>query len=352
MSSDPSVLIVGAGFGGLAAAIELVRHGHRNVTILEKSDGLGGVWRDNTYPGAACDAPSDLYSFSFAPNTKWPKRFAEQPAILAYMQDVAARYGIVERIRFGVEVTDAEFDADRAHWLVRTSDGAELTANVFVPAVGQLSRPTLPNIPGRDRFAGAQFHSARWNHDVDLTGKRVAVVGTGASAIQIVPAIAPQVAHLTVFQRSVPWIMPKFESWYLPAKSGLFRLLPVMQTIERRGWWSYFEFLSKALDGNVPIREALTTIAGRHRRSQVTDPTLRAALKPVDAPGCKRGLMSNDFYPALMRDNTRLETARIAEITSTSVITDDGTDHPVDVIVYCTGFSATDFLMGTDQLRV
>src|SRR4051794_12488569 len=216
--TSPSVLVVGAGFGGLAAAIELVRHGHHDVTILEKAADLGGVWRDNTYPGAACDAPSDLYSFSFAPNPAWSKRFAEQGEILAYVHDVARRFGVLDRIRFGQEVASADFDADRGQWVVATAGGDTFTADVFVPAVGQLSRPQLPNIPGRSTFRGPAFHSAEWDHGVDLAGRRVAAVGTGASAIQIVPAIQPRGGHLTGFPRAAPRIVPTPEPAPLPTR--------------------------------------------------------------------------------------------------------------------------------------
>ncbi|MFD0360014.1 flavin-containing monooxygenase [Nocardia sp. GCM10030253] len=350
MTSTPSVLIVGAGFGGLAAALELKRRGYDRFTIIDKAAGLGGVWRDNTYPGAACDAPSDLYSFSFAPNAHWPKRFAQQPDILAYMHDVAERNGLGEHLRFGVEVVSADFDTDRGVWQVATAAGEVLEAEVFVPAVGQLSRPVLPDIAGMDLFGGDAFHSARWDHRVDLTGKRVAIIGTGASAIQIVPAIAPKVGQLTIFQRSAPWIIPKIESYYAPPKlaawdkRSIATRFPVIQRAERWGWYAFYELVTSGLEGNGRIAEVISGWANRHRASQITDPELLAKMTPDYAAGCKRGLMASNYYPAVARPNVHVETSHISEITPTGVRSEDGVLHEVDVIVYCTGFQATEFL--------
>jgi cation diffusion facilitator CzcD-associated flavoprotein CzcO len=341
------VLIVGAGFGGLAAALELKRRGYDDFTIVDKAGGLGGVWRDNTYPGAACDAPSDLYSFSFAPNAHWPKRFAEQPDILAYMRDVAERHGLGKHMRFGVEVVAADFDADRGVWQVATAAGEVLEADVFVPAVGQLSRPVLPNIAGMDSFAGDSFHSARWDHGVDLTGKRVAIIGTGASAIQIIPAIQPKVGQLTVFQRSAPWIIPKIESYYLPPKLDRLPVLnkiPVIQRAERLGWYGFYELVTSGLEGNGRIADLIAGWANRHRAAQLEDPELLAKMTPDYQAGCKRGLMASNYYPAVTQPNVYVETTHIAEITPTGVVTGGGVRHEVDVIVYCTGFAATEFL--------
>ncbi|MFH5209549.1 flavin-containing monooxygenase [Antrihabitans spumae] len=350
MTRTPSVLIVGAGFGGLAAALELKRHGHHEFTIIDKADGLGGVWRDNTYPGAACDAPSDLYSFSFEQNANWPKRFAGQADILAYMHDVAERNGLMDHIRFGIEVASADFDADSGVWRVQTSTGEVIEADVFVPAVGQLSRPVMPTIEGMASFRGASFHSAQWNHDVDLTEKRVAIVGTGASAIQIIPAIQPKVGSLTVFQRSAPWIIPKFENYYIPPKVAALTKLPVVNKLpgihraERLGWWAFYEFVTSGLEGNGKVADFLTAWATSHRESQIDDPELLAKMTPDYQAGCKRGLMASNYYPAVGQPNVHIETSHIEKITPNAVVTDDGVSHPVDVIVYCTGFAATQFL--------
>jgi cation diffusion facilitator CzcD-associated flavoprotein CzcO len=340
----PSVLIVGAGFGGLALALELTRHGHDNFTILEKGADVGGVWRENTYPGAACDVPSVLYSFSFEPNPHWPSRFSSQAAILDYMRGVAAKHGLYEHIEFGVEISSAEFDADRGVWRVLSTDGRSYEADVFVPALGQLSRPVLPNIPGRDDFAGAAFHSAQWDHSVDLTGKRVAVIGSGASAIQVIPSIQPDVAHLTVFQRSAPYIIPKADTQFSPLHHWVFRTLPLVQQAERLAWWTFFEAVSMGISGNAVITEVMSRWTQWHRNRQVSDPDLRAKLTPDYPAGCKRGLMASNYYPALTQPNVDVVVDGIAEITAEGVRTDDGVLHEVDVIVFCTGFAATEFL--------
>jgi cation diffusion facilitator CzcD-associated flavoprotein CzcO len=332
----PSVLIVGAGFGGIGMAVELRRAGFADVTVVEKAAELGGVWRDNTYPGAGCDIPSPYYSFSFAPNPSWPLRFSPRADIKEYLTRVADVFGI--RPRYGVEVTAASWDGDR--WRVETATGEVLLADVLVPAVGQLSRPSMPDIPGRDSFAGPSFHSARWDHSVDLTGKRVAVVGTGASAIQFVPELQPAVARLTVFQRSAPYIVPKPDVRYAPWR----RRLSVAQQAERAFFWALCEVGTLGIGGNAAVTRAVEWIARRHLRGQVPDEALRARLTPDYAIGCKRVLFSDDYLPALGQPNVGVVTAAIAEITPGGVRTADGTTHEADVIVYGTGFTATDFL--------
>lgn len=329
----PSVLIVGAGFGGIGMAVELRRAGFTDVTVVEKADELGGVWRENTYPGAGCDIPSPYYSFSYAPNPTWPMRYSLQPEIKAYLRHVANRFDI--RPRYGVEVAEAEFDAGR--WRVTTTAGEVLTADVLVPAVGQLSRPSMPDIPGLDSFAGRSFHSADWDHSVDLTGKHVAVIGTGASAIQFVPPVQPVAASLTVFQRTAPWVVPKPDATY---RSWQRRLFPV----ERGIFWTVGELAAFGLQGNRPVTKAVEWLARRHLRRQVTDAGLRARLTPDYRIGCKRVLFSNDYLPALQQPNVRLETGTIAGITETGVRMADDTVHEADVIIFGTGFRATEFL--------
>lgn len=340
---QPSVTIVGAGFGGIAQAIALRRAGFRNVTILERGDDVGGVWRANTYPGAACDVPSPLYSLSTDPNPDWPRRYSEQPDILAYLRRVADTRGLRESIRFGVDVATAEFDDGANRWVLTTTAGEVIETDVLVTAVGQLSQPAVPDIEGRHTFRGPAFHSAEWDHDVDLAGKRVAVIGTGASAIQFVPAIAPVVEQLTVFQRSAAWVVSKPDSVFGPRRRALFRAVPATLGAERLGTWSYFELITFTL--RMRKMGALTRfLARRHLKKQVTDPGLRAALTPDYEPWCKRLLFSDDYYPALARDNASLVTASIDRIESDGVRTVDGTLHPADVVVYGTGFAATDFL--------
>ncbi|RMI31368.1 flavin-containing monooxygenase [Nocardia stercoris] len=337
----PKVLIVGTGFGGLALALELKRAGYQDFVLLEQADEVGGVWRDNTYPGAGCDIPSPYYSYSFAPNRSWPARFARQRDILAYIRRIVDEYDLRRHIHFGVEVTAAAFDERRAVWQIDTEDGDLYEADVFVPAVGQLSRPSIPAIPGRDRFGGKAFHSARWNHGIDLSGKRVAVIGTGASAIQFVPEIAPKALQLTVFQRSAPWVTNRPDARY----GVLHRLLaPALQRVERFGWWAFFEYSTLGLLGNQAVVRSLVGLPKWQLRRQVPDPVLRAKLTPTDSPGCRRALFSDDWYPALGRANVHVETERITEFTRSGIRTADGVEHRFDVVIYATGFAAQDFL--------
>ncbi|QIS15533.1 flavin-containing monooxygenase [Nocardia arthritidis] len=336
----PSVLIVGAGFGGLAMAAELARHGLRNFVVLEKSAAAGGVWCDNTYPGAGCDIPSPYYSYSFAPNTEWPRRFSLQPDIQRYIDGVIDAYDLRPHLRFGIEVTAAAFDAETATWHIETDSGESFEADVFVPATGVLSRPVLPGIQGRESFEGKAFHSARWDHDYDLTGKRVAVIGTGASAVQFIPRIQPQVARLTVFQRSAPHIIPKPDTEYGRLHQRAFRVLPLLLSVERAGFWGVGELMTAAILGNRPIAAALQWLSEYHLRRQVPDPALRATLTPDHPIGCKRILFANNYYPALAQPNVEVTTERISEITPRGVRTVDGVHHEVDAIIYGTGFAA------------
>jgi cation diffusion facilitator CzcD-associated flavoprotein CzcO len=343
MSTRPSIVIVGSGFGGLGAAIELVRHGFTDVTVLERAGDLGGVWRENTYPGAACDVPSPLYSYSFAPND-WPRRYSGHREIQAYLKATAARFGVDRLIRFGVEVTAAEFDAGAGRWRVHTSTGETLEADVLVSAVGQLSRPALPAIPGIEQFRGPAFHSAHWDHDHDLRGRRVAVIGTGASAVQFVPLIQPLVAQLTVFQRTAAYLAPKFDGEFGPRHRLLRRWAPPLRLASRGFWWLLGEFFTRGMLGSKVITALLRTMTLGKLRREVTDPVLRAKLTPDYPVGCKRVLFSNDYLPALTRPNVEVVTERITEITATGVRTADGAEHAVDVIVYGIGFTPQDFL--------
>ncbi|QBS42859.1 NAD(P)/FAD-dependent oxidoreductase [Nocardia sp. CS682] len=342
--TTPSIIIIGAGFAGLGVALELRRAGVETFTILERAADLGGVWRENTYPGAACDVPSPLYSWSFEPKSDWPRRFSEQRDIHEYMRGVAGKHDLARFIRFGTEVTDAEFDEQTGRWTVTTADGAQLTADILVPAVGQLSRPAMPNIPGIDTFAGPAFHSAEWDHDVELSGKRIACIGTGASAIQYIPRIQPEAAHLTLFQRSAAWVLPKFDTEYSTTHKAVFKYLPPTRLAERFAIWSLFEVLALALTDIPAMKTPVIALADRHRAKQVPDADLRAKLTPDYAAGCKRGLFSNEYFPALAQPNVTVETTAIEAITPTGIRTADGVEHEVDVIVYGTGFKGTEFL--------
>ncbi len=342
--SRPRVIVIGAGFGGLGAAYELSKDGLADVTVLEKADDIGGVWRENTYPGAACDVPSHLYSYSFARKTDWGRRYAEQPDILGYIHDTADRFGLRKLVRTGMEVTSAEYDDGTATWRVATSSGEVFEADVLVPAVGQLSRPALPPIPGLDTFAGPSFHSAEWRHDVDLTGKRIAVLGTGASAIQFVPRIRRNAAHVKVFQRSAPYVVPKLDRGYTAAHHAAFVTVPGFAAAMREVVWQITELLGLALTKVAPLARLLHVLAAANLKLRVKDPQLRAKLTPDYPIGCKRVLFSSDWYPALASDNVEVETEAITEVTETGVRTADGRLHEVDVIIYGTGFKATEFL--------
>ncbi|RJO78898.1 NAD(P)/FAD-dependent oxidoreductase [Nocardia panacis] len=342
----PTILVIGAGFGGIGAAIELRRGGFTEITILERAADLGGVWRDNSYPGAACDVPSPLYSYSYEPKPDWPQRYSGREAIHAYLREVSERHGLGERIVFGAEVTAAEFDAGR--WRVRTADGTVRTADVLICAVGQLARPRIPEIPGLDTFAGPAFHSARWRHDVDLTGKRVACIGTGASAIQYIPEIQPRVEHLTLFQRTPAWVVPKFDTEYSPIQHRLFAKVPGALLVERFGWFALTEFLSLGLVELPVIARVVAQLGRRQLRRQVPDAELRAKLTPDYPVGCKRVLFSNEYFPALTQPNVAVQTAPIIEIRPDGVRTADGVTHPADVLIYGTGFKSTEFLWPMD----
>jgi cation diffusion facilitator CzcD-associated flavoprotein CzcO len=338
------VVVIGAGFGGLGAAYELTKGGLADVTVLEKAGDIGGVWRENTYPGAACDVPSNLYSYSFARKTDWGRRYAEQPDILGYIQDTADRLGLRDLVRTGVEVTSAEYDDSAATWRVATSSGETFEADVLIPAVGQLSRPALPLIPGLDTFEGPSFHSAEWRHDVDLTGKRVAVLGTGASAIQFVPRIREVAGRVTVFQRSAPYVVPKLDRAYTDAHHAAFRKVPGFVAGMRGVIWETTELLGLALTKVAPLARVLHVLASANLKRRIKDPVLRAKLTPDYPIGCKRVLFSSAWYPALASDNVQVESDAVEEVTATGVRAADGRLHEVDVIIYGTGFKATEFL--------
>ncbi|MET0135325.1 MAG: NAD(P)/FAD-dependent oxidoreductase [Kibdelosporangium sp.] len=340
----PSVVVIGAGFGGIGLGVMLKRAGFTDFTILERGGDIGGVWRENTYPGAACDVPSSLYSYSFAPHPTWPRRYSAQPDILGYLRRTAEEHGVIGHVRLNTAVTGAEFDPAARSWRVYTADGRHVDADVLVSAVGQLSRPAIPDIPGTGTFQGRIFHSARWEHDADLAGKRIAVIGTGASAIQFVPRIQPAAARVTVFQRSAPYVVPKPDRAYRRWHHRLFQALPVSQLAGRAGTWCTGELLTIALTSARPLGRLVALVSRLHLRRQVPDARLRARLRPDHRVGCKRVLFSNDWFPALGRPNVDVVTDRITELTPTGVRTADGGEHPADVVIYGTGFEATEFL--------
>jgi cation diffusion facilitator CzcD-associated flavoprotein CzcO len=341
---QPSITIIGAGFGGLGTAIELKQAGFRHVTILEKATGVGGVWRENTYPNAACDVPSSLYSWSFAPNPGWPHRYSRQEEILAYIERTAAEQGVLDQVRAGVEVTAATYDESTAGWHLETSTGEQIDTDVLVTAVGQLSRPSIPDLPGLHTFSGPAFHSAEWDHSVDLRGQRIAVLGTGASAIQFVPGIQPEAGHVTVFQRSAPYVASKPDRAYTQTHAKVFKRFPRTQAFGRGLTWRITEQFNKSLIEGTPLKKAVELGWRAQLHRQVRDPELRAKLIPDYEFGCKRVLFSNDWYSALAKPNVDVVTEPVIEVLPQGVRSGDGVVHEVDVIIYGTGFAATEFL--------
>ncbi|WP_329084069.1 MULTISPECIES: flavin-containing monooxygenase [unclassified Streptosporangium] len=338
----PNVAIIGAGFGGLCMAIQLEKAGIRSYTIFEKGADVGGTWRDNTYPGAGCDIPSHLYSFSFERYSSWTRRYPGQPEILRYLEGCADRYGLRSRIRLNTAVVAATFDESLGRWRVRTSAGDELF-DVVVSAVGQLSRPRMPDIPGISTFNGAAFHSARWDHSVDLAGRRVAVIGNGSSAAQLIPRVAEVAGHLDVFQRTPNWVIPKADAVFGPRVRTAFRRVPFLQRAYREWVYRYAEnALHPALAGGWSTG-LLRERALRHLREQVPDPLLRARLTPDYPVGCRRVVIDSGFYPALTRPDVDVVTDGITRIVPGGVETAAGL-RETDVIVYATGFETSEFL--------
>ncbi|RIA35456.1 cation diffusion facilitator CzcD-associated flavoprotein CzcO [Hephaestia caeni] len=342
---DTRVIIVGAGMSGLLAAIRLKQRGIDDLVILEKGGGVGGTWRDNAYPGCACDVPSHLYSYSFAPNPRWSRMFAGQPEILAYFERQADAHRLDHDVRLDTEVTDARFDPADHRWTVTAADGRAWRAPALIVATGQLNRVNIPDIPGREDFAGAQFHTARWDASVDLAGKRVGVIGTGASAIQVVPGIVDRVGHLTVFQRSPPWIVPREDHAFSPRAQTSFAWLPLLRRAFRWLIWRKLEATWPAIGTPEGAKAGeIEALARDHLKAQVPDAALRAKLAPDFPIGCKRTLLSDDYYPALMRRRVDLETRAIAAIAPDGVRLADGETVPLDVLIWATGFASHGFV--------
>jgi cation diffusion facilitator CzcD-associated flavoprotein CzcO len=343
MSKQRSIAVVGGGFGGVGAIVMLKRAGYDDVTVFERGDGIGGVWHHNTYPGAACDVPSHLYEFSFEPNPRWTRRYAQGPEIKAYLGDVARRHGVLDRIRTNTEVTQARWDAERGKWLLDTSAGPH-EADVLLTACGQLSIPSVPPISGLDSFQGPAFHTARWQHDVDLTGKRVAIVGTGCSAVQVAPAIQSEVAHLDIYQRSPGWTLPKMDFVYKERTKRLFERFPALQQLDRKAVFAFMELGAVAMTRKPGILKAFEAVGRRQITKAIADPELRAKVMPSDSIGCKRMMLTDEWYPTLTKPNVELVTDSIAEITASGIRTADGNERPTDVIVLATGFASHAFV--------
>jgi cation diffusion facilitator CzcD-associated flavoprotein CzcO len=351
-ATEFDVLIIGSGFGGLGTAIKLREAGVESFVILERASEVGGTWRDNNYPGCACDVQSHLYSFSFEPNPDWSRQFAAQAEIFSYLRGCADKYDVRKQIRFGESVVRAEWEESAAKWVVRTSSGSVYRARVVVSAIGALSNPAYPDLAGLERFEGISFHSALWDHDYDFRGKRVAVIGTGASAIQFVPRLAEQVAELRLYQRTAPWVFPKPDRAISPGERTLYRILPFLQ-------WLYRAFIYWSLEARVfaffkPfLMKQAERLAKRYIASQIPDPALQQKVTPDYTMGCKRILLADDYYPALARPNVDVITDSIREVRRHGIVTADGTEHAVDAIVFGTGFTVQNlvprgFFLGTD----
>jgi cation diffusion facilitator CzcD-associated flavoprotein CzcO len=343
--TSPRIAIIGSGFSGLCLGIQLKQAGFADFTIFEKEERLGGTWRDNTYPGACCDVPSIFYQFSFEQRADWPRKWSPQSEVLDYMEHCAEKYGLLPHIRFGTAVESARFDEDAALWRIRTSDGEEHEAEVLVSGVGQLHKPYVPQIPGLGDFQGVQFHSARWRHDVELAGKRVGVIGNAASAIQFIPQIAPEVEELVIFQRTPNWMIRRGDRPYGEREQWLLEHVPGLSRLYRLWIWGRAEvLLYPVIRGNRFLSRGLEKQCREYMREHVEDPEMRQALTP-DYPVCgKRVLISDDYYPALVRENVTLETAGIERILPDGVVCKDGTRHALDVLILATGFDTTHFV--------
>ncbi len=340
----PRIVIIGAGAAGIAMGIQLLRAGHTDVTIVEKSRAVGGTWHDNRYPGSGCDVPSHLYCFSFDPNPDWHHKFARQPEIERYLAGCVARHGLGPYLRLGTEIASARWDAAPGQWQLRTTAGDELSCEVLISGTGQLNRPYIPSVPGLDSFVGAAIHSARWDPALDLAGKDVAVIGTGASAVQIVPEIAKVARSLTLLQRSPGYVIPRGDRAYRGWERWAFRNLPLVRRLYRAWFYWANEARFGAFRKGSVLGRIVTWLSLRHLRSVVSDPVLRAKLTPDYPIGCKRILISDDWYQALIRSNVTVVTSPIERVTADAVVTAEGATHPAQVLVFATGFQSTGFL--------
>jgi cation diffusion facilitator CzcD-associated flavoprotein CzcO len=334
--------IVGTGFAGLGMAIRLKQAGIHDFILLEKASEVGGTWRDNIYPGAACDVQSHLYSFSFAPNPNWSRQYAPQEEILQYLRDCADKYGIMPHIKFNTGIEEGRWDEQAGAWRGRTVHGDTFEARIVVTGCGAFNRPVLPDIPGLDRFQGELLHTATWKRGLTLEGKRVAVIGTGASAIQVVPPLAKIASKLTLFQRTPAWIMPKPDPAYTPVQKRRFARQPLAQKLERAKIYAQNELFATGFVVDPRLMRQGEKFARSYLEKKVRDPALRAKLTPDYTLGCKRVLFSSDYYPALCRDNVEVVSDRIAEIRAHSVLTRDGREHELDALVCATGFQVSE----------
>ncbi|MGV9633451.1 flavin-containing monooxygenase [Nocardia rhamnosiphila] len=335
------VAVIGAGFAGIGAAIRLRDRGITNFAVFERGDAIGGTWRDNTYPGAACDIPSRLYSYSFAPNPDWSHTYSGSGEILGYIDAMVAKSGIAPHIRLRHNVTGIEFDESTGTWEISIAGSGEVRARAVVLASGPLTEPGYPDIPGIDSFAGHTIHSARWDHDYDFAGKRVAVVGTGASAVQIIPELVERAGSVKVFQRTPGWVLPRVNRRTGALAKELYRHVPGAQTLARQAWFYGHESVALGVVWNTPLTRVVEMVGRAQLRRQVADPWLRRQLTPDFRAGCKRLLMTDDYYPALQRENCKLITWPIARIAPDGIRTAEGIEHRADCIVFATGFEVS-----------
>ena len=344
MKDHYQAVIIGAGFGGLGMAIRMKQQGLSDLLLIEKGDDVGGCWRDNTYPGAACDVPSHLYSFSFERHYPWSRRFAPQREILDYLRHCASKYDINRHIRLNTEVISADWQEPQQHWRISLNDGTRVTARTLITATGQLNQPAYPPLQGIDTFHGPRFHSARWDHSVDLRGKTVAVVGTGASAIQFVPEVAKVAGKLMLFQRSAAYVISKPDRAYSKLEHRILEKWPLTHTLDRARIYAANEARVLGFTSFQKAMELYKWLFRKQLNSQIQDPQLREKLTPDYPMGCKRILMSNDYYPALAQDNVDVINHGIQSVDERGLIDSNGEHHDADVIIYGTGFRATDFL--------
>lgn len=344
MKADVDVAIIGAGFAGLGAAVRLKQRG-TSFVVFERAGEVGGTWRDNVYPGCACDVPSHLYSLSFAPNPNWSRMYSPQSEILDYLRNVVDTYQLKPAIRHNTEIIRTEFSESDGFWTLTDRAGNVTTARVVIGAIGPLNRPSIPKLSGIDTFAGRAFHSANWDPACDLTGKRVAVIGTGASAIQIVPQIALKVEQLYVFQRTAPYVTPRMDRAVSPTEQRLFKKWPVLQRAYRAFIYWVNELRGLSFLGNETFSKFGTQQARKHLEAAISDPELRRKATPNYKLGCKRVLVSDDYYPALTRPNVELVTDPIDHVAPSALVTTDGTERPVDAIIYGTGFVASEIIV-------
>ena len=344
MGTTPRVVVIGAGFGGIGVAIGLRADG-ADVTVLEQRDGIGGTWRANTYPGATCDIPSHLYSYSFAPRADWSRVYAPQAEILAYLEQVVDDHDLRPHVRTGVTVVGAAWHEDSCTWTVELDTGGTLVCDVLVAATGQLSRPLVPDVPGLDAFPGPVLHSAWWDHDVDLDGARVGVVGSGASAIQFLPPVARVAAHTTLFQRTPSWVLARHDAEIPALARAAFAHVPGVRAAYRFAIWAWKEASWVAFREGHPANRLLHRVAEARLRQRVADPDLRDRLRPDFTAGCKRMLVSDEWYEALQRDDVTVVDAAVARVEGSTVVGADGSRADVDAVLLGTGFAATDLLV-------